>query len=88
METGQIRRWLLGFFGDGSISGIRTWIAAVIAIVRAGIVITVLIRWIRKPVLEAEDVAGSLPPMRLRIVAADAVDQPRLLQCPEMIVQG
>ena len=88
METGQIRRWLWRFFGDGSISGFRTWIASVITTDGVGIVVAALVRRIRKPLLEAEDVACRLASMRLRIVAADAVDQLRLFQRPKVIVQG
>ena len=88
METGQIRRWLWRFFGDGSISGIRTWIVAVIAIVGLGSAVVFFVRRIWKPIFEAEDVARRLASMRLRIVTANPVDQPRFFQRPEMVVQG
>src|SRR3989338_7157068 len=88
MAFGKIRRLLCRKSGDGSMSGIRSWVT-VLFLVRSRKAVSCFRRWLLwKSILEPQDVACGLPLVGGGIMDADRVDQAQFREPGEVFVQG
>ena len=88
MALGKIRRWLCRKSGDGSRSGIRSWVVPLFFL-RSQKAVSGFRSWLWwKAILKPQDVARGETLVSVRILRPNSVDQAQFLQSCQMFVQG